>query len=81
MLVLEIKFERALYLYDEGYDTDANYDLPQPLNKFNHIYAVPSAAEASFNPMGYQGSTIPTLCLPQKEGQQNSSFIKCSADI
>ena len=26
---LEIKFERGLYLHDEGYDNDANYDLPQ----------------------------------------------------
>ena len=33
MLALETEFERALYLHDEGYGIDDNYDLPQPLKK------------------------------------------------
>ena len=28
---MEIEFKRRLYLHDEGYDTDVNYDLPKPL--------------------------------------------------
>ena len=29
LLALETEFERAMYLRDEGYDIDANYNLPQ----------------------------------------------------
>ena len=68
MLALEIKFERALYLHDEGYKTGDGYDLPQPLHKSTCIYAVPSVAEVSFNPTGYQGSTVPTF-LPTSYGR------------
>ena len=46
MLVLEIGFERALYLYDECYKSSDDYDLPQPLNKSMQIYTVPSAAHS-----------------------------------
>ena len=53
MLVLENEFERGLYLHGEGYDTNANYDLPQPPNKSTCIYAVPLVAELSFDSMGY----------------------------
>ena len=38
MLALEIEFERALYLYDEGYETSDNYCLPQLLNKSTWFY-------------------------------------------
>ena len=58
MLALEIQFERALYLHDEGHKGD-DYDLLQPLHKSTCIYAVCSVTEISFNPEGYQGSTIP----------------------
>ena len=53
MLALEIEFERALCLYDEGYKTCDDYGLPQLLNKSTHIYSVPSVDEASFNPIDY----------------------------
>ena len=33
LLAFEIKFERGLYLHDEGYDIDANYNLPQHLKR------------------------------------------------
>ena len=59
MLALEIKLEGALYLHNEGYKTDDDYGLPQPLNKPTHINKGPSVAEASFDSVGYQGSTIP----------------------
>ena len=58
LLALEIEFEKGLYLHNAGYDTDVNYDLPQPLKKSAHMYVVTSVAETSFNPMGYQGSTV-----------------------
>ena len=60
MLALEIEFERALYLQDEGYETGDNYDLPHLLNKSTCIYAVPSVATASFNSTDYQKPMIPT---------------------
>ena len=44
MLALEFEFEMEIYLHDGGYDTNANYYLPQPLNESTHIYAVPSEA-------------------------------------
>ena len=50
MLALKIKFERALYIHDEGYEISHDHDLPKPLNKSTHISAVPSAAIASFQP-------------------------------
>ena len=31
MFILEIKFERALHLHDEGYKSDDNYGLPKQL--------------------------------------------------
>ena len=66
MLALEIKFEWALYLYDDGYGTGDNYDPPQPFNKSTHIYSVPWAAKASFNPTDYQTPMIPTsLSIPK----------------
>ena len=77
MLALEIKFERTLYLHDEGYKTGDDYDLPQPLNKFTCIYSVPSVAEASFNHMGYQGSTMPTSpSTPKKKTSRTPPEIK-----
>ena len=69
LLVLEIKFVRGLYLYDEGHDIDANYDLPQPLKETVYIYAVTAVAKTFFDPIG--DLECPTLCLTQREGQQN----------
>ena len=60
LLALQIKFERGLYIHNEGYDTDANYDLPEPLKKPACICVVTAAGETSLNLMGYQGSAIPT---------------------
>ena len=48
LLVLEIEFKRELHLHHEGYDTDANYNLPQPLKKTNCIYTVTTAVKTSF---------------------------------
>ena len=59
MLALEIKFERALYLHDEGYEASDDYDLPQPLNKSTLIYAVPLVATSPFNPTDYQKLMVP----------------------
>ena len=61
LLAFEIMFERGLYLHNEGYDTDVDYDLPQPLKKTDYIYVVTSTAETSFDPMGYQRSAIPAF--------------------
>ena len=54
LMALEIKLERGLYLHDEGYDTESNYNLPQSLKKTTHIYVVTAAAKMFFNSMGYQ---------------------------
>ena len=61
LLALEIEFKRVLYLHDEGYDTDANYDLPQPLKKTIHIYVGTAVAKTSFDPTGYQEAGMPSL--------------------
>ena len=53
LLALEIKLKRGLYHIDEGYDTDANYHLPQPLKKTANIYVVTAAAKTSFGSTGY----------------------------
>ena len=45
----------------KAYETDVNYELSQSLKKTTHIYVVKSVAKTSFNPMGYQGSAIPTF--------------------
>ena len=66
MLDLEIEFERALYLYDEGYKTSDDYGLPQPLNKSTCIYSVWSVDEASFDPAYYQKPMAPTSPLTPK---------------
>ena len=60
MVALEIEFEKALYLSDEGYKTDDEYDLPWPLNKSSLIHAVPSVATAYFNTTDYQKPMILT---------------------
>ena len=60
MLALEIEFESALHICNEGYETGDNYVLPQLLNKPDNIYSVPSVAEASFNHADYQEPMIPT---------------------
>ena len=54
-LALEIEFKRELHLQNEGNDTDANYDLPQPLKKTAYIYVVTAVVETSFDPIGYHG--------------------------
>ena len=67
LLPLEIKFKRGLYLHDEGYDTDANFNLPQPLKKTTHICVVAAAAaQTSFGLMGYQESGMHTLTSTPK---------------
>ena len=66
MLALEIEFERALHLHNEDYEASDDYDLPQPLHKFTHIYAVSSSTETFFNPMGCQGSPIPIFLSTPK---------------
>ena len=68
MLALENEFERGLYLHDEGYNTDGSFYIPQQLNTFTHIFTVPSVAEASFDSMRYQRSTIPASPIyPRKK--------------
>ena len=67
MMALEIKFERALYLHSESYETSDNYGLPQPLNKFTCIYSVPSAAETSFSPTDCQKPMISTSLSTPKQ--------------
>ena len=57
LLPLEIKFKRELYLHDEGYDTDANYDSPQPFKMTTHIYVVRATAETAFQTTVYLSST------------------------
>ena len=76
-LALEIKLEKGLYLHNEGYGIDVNYGLPQPLKKSACIYVVTSMAETFFDPTYYQDVQYPSSCLPEKEGQSNSHFIKC----
>ena len=63
LLAWEIKFKRGLHLHDECYNTDTNYDLPQPLKKTTHIYAVTTAAKTSFNHKGYQKSEMPLTSI------------------
>ena len=68
MLALEIKFEKGLYLHNEGYDDNINYDLLQSLKKLTCICTVLSVAKTSFDPIGHQGSTILTF-LPTPKGR------------
>ena len=81
MLALESEFEKALYLYDEDYDTDVNYDLPQPLEKSACIYAVSWWLKYPLTPWVIRDLNYPPSHPPQKEGQQNLHFIKWSTDI
>ena len=83
LLALEIEFERGLCLHDEGYNTDVNYDLPQPLITIACIYVVTSGAETSFDPTGYKGSAVPAFKSsftgrpvdpPSSNGLQTSKF-------
>ena len=71
LFALEFEFERGLYLHDKGYDNDANYDLPQPLKRSTHIYAVTADNETSFDPMGPWVSKMHPSHLPQKGVQLN----------
>ena len=52
LLALKVEFEKVLHLHNESYDTDVNYNLPQPFKKTACIYVVASVAETSFGPMG-----------------------------
>ena len=72
ILALEINFERALYLHDEGYKTGDDYDLPHPLRKSTHIYVEPSVVIASLNPMDYQNQWYPPLCQTPKQRPEES---------
>ena len=69
------------YLHDKGYDTDADYDLPQPLKKTAHVYAITAAAKTSFKPMGYQTSGMPTLMSTPKGRLAESPFIEWPTDV
>ena len=60
-----------MYLHDEGYDTDANYNLPQPIKRSTHIYVVTAEDETSFDPMGTQESKMQPSHLSQMGGQEN----------
>ena len=80
MLALKIDFERALYPNDEGYETDDDYDLPQPLNKPTNIYAVQSVATPYFNYTDYQKPTISTSLTTPKERPGESQLHWWSVD-
>ena len=60
MPALDIKFERSLYLHDNGYKTSDDYDLPQLVSKSTHIYAIPTLATAWFIATDYQKPMLPT---------------------
>ena len=71
LLALAIDSERGLYLHDEGYVTDANYDLSQPLMRIIHIYTVTAVDETTFNLMGPQESKMHTLMSTPKGRLEN----------
>ena len=70
MTAFDLEFERTLHYYNEGYDSDNNYDLPDPFMRPVYIYLV-SMTEASLNPMDYKRHKVPSL-HPQ-QGHQGLS--------
>ena len=64
IVALEIEFKLALHLQDEGYATDNNYDLPQPLQTTACVYVVTSTTKAS--PHGIYSTNLPNH--PDRKG-------------
>ena len=80
MLAIEITFERALYLYNEGYKTGADYDIPQTPNKSTCINVVPSVTTVSLRLADYQKPMIPIHQSTPKQRTESPHFIGWSAD-
>ena len=70
---LNLEFERALHYNDEGYDSDNDYDLPNPFMRPVCIYLV-SLTEPSLNPTNYKGTQGPTSPFTPRQPRDELPF-------
>ena len=67
MLALEIKFERSLYFYNEGYETGDDYDVVQLVKNLPTWMQYHQWLQLPSNPWITRNQWYPSLCQPKNE--------------